>query len=69
MADLEITLKKTNTKLQKLRITRNEYRRILQHLQLVEERLLKKKIQDLKLEQEKNMEEIEKWTSKHEDEV
>ena len=48
MADLEITLKKTNTKLQMLRITRNECRRILQrskirelekHLQMLEERL------------------------------
>ena len=30
---------------------------------------LKEKIQELKLEQEENMKEIKKWTSKHEDEV
>ena len=66
MADLEITLKKINTKLQMLQITRNECPRILQqnkirklekHLQMFEECLeevyqLKGKIQELKLEQE-----------------
>ena len=80
MEDLEITLKKINTKLQ---IIRNECPRILQrskvrelekHLQMFEGRLeevhqLKGKIQELTLEQEENMEEIEKWTSKHEAEV
>ena len=76
MADFEITLKKINTKLQ---ITRNEYHRTLQrskirelekHLQMFEERLeevheLKRKIQELKLEQVENIEEIENQTSKH----
>ena len=66
MADFEITLKKINTKLQMLQITRNECPRILQrskirelekYLQMFEERLeevheLKGKIQELKLEQE-----------------
>ena len=61
MADLEITLKKINTKLQMLQITRNECPQILQrskirelekHLQMFEERLekvheLKGKIQEL----------------------
>ena len=74
MADLEIMLKKINTKLQMLQITRNECPRILQwskirewekHLKMFEERMeevheLKRKIQELKLEQEENMEEIEK---------
>ena len=79
MADFEITLKKINTKLQMLQITRNEYHRILQrskirdlekHLQMFEERLdevheLKGKIRELKLEQEENIEEIENQTSEH----
>ena len=48
MANLEITLKKINTKLQMLQITRNECTRIPQrskirelekHLQMIEERL------------------------------
>ena len=66
-----------------LLINRNECPRILQqskikelekHLQMFEERLeevhkLKGKIQELKLEQEENMEEIEKWTSKHDAEI
>ena len=82
MADSGITLKKINTKLL-LQITRNECPRILQrskirelvkHIQMLVERLeevleLKGKIQGLKLEQEVNMEEIEKWTSKHEAEL
>ena len=76
-------VKKINTKLQMLQITRNECPQILQrskirqlekHLQMLEERLkkvheLKGKIQELRKEQEENMEEIEKWTSKHETEV
>ena len=83
MADSGITLKKINTKLLMLQITRNECPRILQrskirelvkHIQMLVERLeevleLKGKIQGLKLEQEVNMEEIEKWTSKHEAEL
>ena len=83
MADLEIMLRKIDTKLQMLQITRNEYPRLLQrnkirelekHPQLLEERLeevheLKEKIQKRKLEQEENVQEIKKWTSKHEAEV
>ena len=63
MADLEITLKKINTKLKMLQITRNECPRTLQrskirelekHLQIFEERLeevreLKGKIKELKI--------------------
>ena len=66
-----------------LQITRNECPRILQrskirelekHFQMQEERLeevheLKRKNQELKLEQEENMEEIEKWANKREAEV
>ena len=74
--DLEITLKKINTKLQMLQITGNECSRIRQrskirelekHLQMSEERL--EEVQELKLEQEENMKEIKKWTSKHEAKV
>ena len=66
-----------------LQITRNECPRILQrskirelekHFQMQEERLeevheLKRKNQELKLEQEENMEEIEKWANKREAKV
>ena len=73
---MEITLKKINTKLQMLQITGNECPQIRQrskirelekHLQMSEERL--EEVQELKLEQEENMKEIKKWTSKHEAKV
>ena len=73
---MEITLKKINTKLQMLQIDGNECPRIRQrskirelekYLQISEERL--EEVEELKLEQEENMKEIKKWTSKHEAKV
>ena len=55
-------------------LKRSKIRELEKHFQMFEERLekvheLKGKVQGLKLEQEENMEEIEKWTSKHEAKV
>ena len=83
MVDFEATMKKTSTKLQMLKIARNECHRLVQRnkikelracLKTFEERLeelnnLKSKVQELILENDESIEHIEEWPSKHEFEV
>ena len=83
MTELENTLKKINNKLQMLKITNNEYHRLIQrnklkelekNLQNFKERLdeindLKSRVQELKLENEENMQDLEEWSEKHDTEI
>ena len=75
MADFEVTMKKTSTKLQMLKIARHECYLLLQrkelemHLKAFEERLedlsnFKRKVQVLMLDKDDG-----EWSSKHEAEV
>ena len=80
MMDFEVTMKKTSTKLQMLKLARNECHRFLQrnktkelemHLKKFEECLeelsnLKSKVQELMLEKNESIEHIEEWSSKYE---